>query len=248
MKLNFSERIITVDRKDDKILYTGSVERDIAHQSGICHLTVIIVPFISDGADQGKWIVHNRRDKQLAKGLNTPGYSYNLFGGHCNPPENEDELIGTEISEDVLLDSALREMSEEFYLKSERGVALENYNTEKAVYAKPYPLSPAKLIPLGWADYSDGRDAECSFYYALKVPSKDAQNVIAADDYIRTDGRKGNIGLPISFKSEQEMFLLYQQNNSDIEICNAISRLWDPQNNTVLSKIRQITGQINLSL
>ena len=248
MKLKFSERIIAIENKNGKIIYTGCVERDAAHQSGIRHLTVIIVPFLCDGANQGKWIVHNRRDKQLAKGLNTPEFSYNLFGGHCNPPENKNDLIGKEISEELLLDSAMREMGEEFYLKSESGVALEIFNTKKAVFAKPYFLSRDSLIPLGRADYDDGRDAEYSFYYALPVPSADAENVIAADDYIRADDSKGNIALPISFKSEQELYELYCQNNSNIEICNAVSRLWEPQNNTLLSKIRLITGHFHQPL
>ena len=233
----FSERIITVDRKDHTILYTGSTERDTAHQKGIRHLTVIVVPFLKDGADKGKWIVHNRRDKQLAKGLLTPAYSYNLFGGHCNPPVKEDKFIGKEIGKELLLDAALREMNEEFYLKSNSGVALKSFGSDKVIFAQPYPLSPDDLIPLGCADFDDGCDAECSFFYALPISSADAQNIIAADDYIRKDGKKENIALPAAILSERKLYSLYHKNNSNTEICNAITRLWEEQNQSLYQKL-----------
>ena len=244
MTLKFSERIITVEKQYGKIICSGSIERETAHQSGIRHLTVIVVPFVPDGKDQGKWLVHNRRDKQLAKGLSSPEFSYNLFGGHCNPPEEEDMIIGKEIGKDLLLDSAVREMSEELFIRDDRGRNLEVFGSDGFIRAIPYPVREDQLIPLGYADFDDSKDAEYSFYFALPVSAENIESYVAADDYIREDSCKGNVALPISLKSERELYALYQQNNSDIEICNAISRLWEPQNSTLLSKIRQITNQI----
>lgn len=231
------EKIITVERRGEKVIYTGSSDRDTAHKHGICHLTVIVVPFIADGADKGKWIIHDRRDKQLAKGLPCPGCSFNLFGGHCNPPFSEAALIGEEIPEALLIDSALRELSEELYLSCDSGEALERFGKNETVLAKPYPLNENSLIGIGWTFFSDAADTECSFLYGLPVPSKDVESLIAADDYIKPDGTKGNIALPVFIKTERELLDIYRENNSDTEICNAITRLWDERNSAVYKKL-----------
>ena len=244
MKSKFFERIITVEKQNDSVVYSGSTLRDLAHLCGIRHLTVIIVPFIADGENKGKWLVHNRSDKQLAKGLVTPPYSYNLFGGHCNPPENEEALLGKEISPHLLLDAAVREMSEELFIREDRGRELEIFGTENTIRVLPYPVSAEKLIPLGYADFNDTKDHECSYYFALPLPVQNPEGFIAADDYLREDGSKGNVALPVSLKTERELYELYRENNSDIEICNAISRLWEEQNKELYHRLLEMTQSV----
>lgn len=232
------ERIITVDRQGDQIIYSGSAERNFAHQKGICHLTVIIIPFIADGKNKGKWVVHNRRDKQLAKGLACPAVSFNLFGGHCNPPKEEASLVDKEVRAELLLDSALRELSEELFLKADEGMALECFGSKDVIIAKRYPVNSTDLIPLGYTYCKDKNDIECSYVYAFSVPSAVEERIIAADDYTKSDGSKGNVALPVFLKSESE--LIKHHNLSESEICNAITRLWKPQNAEIHSKLLQI--------
>lgn len=232
-----SEKVVIVKNNSQQIIYTGSVERGFAHQYGVCHLTVIVVPFITDGVDKGKWIVHNRRDKQLAKGLNCPQYSFNLFGGHCNPPLNESEIIGKEISQKFLLESALREISEELYLLADKDSFLKCWGNNRTISAVRYPVSIDKMIRIGYVFCNEGNDKEISYLYALPIPSADTAKLIAADDYHKTDGTKENIALPIFVKAEKALYELYQDTNPDIEICNAITRLWKDQNKVVYHKL-----------
>lgn len=232
-----SEKIMTVRMKDGKIIYTGSAERSIAERDGLRHLTVIAAPIITDGNNRGKLLVHNRRDKQLAKGKPCPAYSYNLFGGHCNPPENDTRLIGTPVSEALLLENLLRELSEEMYFPcegDEKATALENKTEGSVVYAKSFPVQIENLIPLGYTVYSSPHDNEYSFVYVLPITSETADNIIAADDYQKADSTKGSLALPTALMTLDELHSLYETDSADVEICNAITRLWDEQNAVTL--------------
>ena len=242
-----AERIVTVERKNGSIIYTGSVERELAERDGIRHLTVIIAPYITDGASRGFLITHNRHDKQLAKGKPCPEYSYNLFGGHCNPPDEGDgELIGHEVSEKFLLSNAMRELSEELYRKAQAddigAEELENRSGGQPIYGAPYPVREDELIPLGYISCEEKYDMEYSYLYALPVSSVNAQSVIAADDYRRADGTKGNIALPSAIMSLDELRETHEKARPDAEVCNAITRLWNEQNKAVYIKLRELIG------
>lgn len=241
-----TERIITVEKADNKIIYTGSTERTTAEQYGIRHLTVIAAPIITEGKDKGKLLVHNRRDKQLAKGKACPKYSYNFFGGHCNPPAVESPLIGKPVNEELLLENILRELSEEMYLPTEadaKTTVLENKADGSAIYAKPFPLNRSDLIPLGYTVYSSCNDNEFSFVYALPLTSDTAGRVIAADDFQKPDGSKGNLALPTALMTLDDLRALYEKGDNDTEICNAISRLWEKQNEAVYRKLTKLIDQ-----
>lgn len=242
-----AERIITVESTDNKIIYTGSSERTTAEQNGIRHLTVIAVPVVTDGTHKGKLLVHNRRDKQLAKGKACPEYSYNFFGGHCNPPEYESPLIGKPISEELLSENLLRELSEEMFISSADktdAAILENRAGNSAVFAKPYPLKKDDLIPLGYTKFSSTHDNEYSYMYAMLLTSDTANVIIAADDYQKPDGTKGNLALSTALMTLDELHSLYRSSKTEVEICNAITRLWDKQNEAVFQKLSNLINRI----
>jgi len=94
------------------------------------HLTTIIVPFLANGENKGKRIIHNRYHKTLAKLLLSKNTNdkvilskltsrrdktiYNLFGGHVNPPiEDPKKLIDSTINEDIIK-KLLKNANEQF--------------------------------------------------------------------------------------------------------------------------------------
>jgi hypothetical protein len=118
-----------VEKKDDQYILIDYVNREFSHANGLRHLTVIVLAFVADGAQRGKWIVHNRYEKQQAKELQRENpdvdrlktTSLNLFGGHCVPlPWYNSKTaayvydrIGALVPKSVMVRNAIRELSEE---------------------------------------------------------------------------------------------------------------------------------------
>jgi hypothetical protein len=233
------EILYIVERHKDRYYITGFTERETAEQFGVRHLTVIVVPFLINGPDQGKWIVHDRSAKQWAKGKpDCKSPSYNLFGGHCTADLARPELIGAEIPMEICLDAARRELDEELLFEG-KGKPLEVWEkgakTEQVLDSAPYQADD--LIPLGFASYEDKDNVEFSYFFALPVSGTDVGGLIAADDYLK-DGVKHNVFLPIKIVSESDLQVMLQT-EPRVEICDAITRLWLEENKAVRSKLHE---------
>ena len=240
-----AEKIIIAEEKDGGIYMTGSISRKEAEKNGTPHLTVVTIVFITDGDDKGSVIIHNRQEKQILKGINCRKYSYNFFGGHCNPPdENTEDIYGSPVSDEFMLKNMLRELGEEMYIstheKDTEAVFLKNITSGEYIPARPFKVNGHDLIKLGITVYKSRYDNEYSYYYALPVSKEISDMIISADDFEKSGGTKTNIMLQTSFINLDRLELLYRENRNDTEICNAISRLFEKENSSVLKKLKNL--------
>lgn len=235
-----TEKLYIVEKRKRKFVICGFAERKSAEENGLRHLTVIIVPFVADGPEKGRWIVHDRTAKLWAKGKSgerTP--SLNLFGGHCTADEEQKERIGQPVTMDIFDTAAERELQEELLCHGS-GRTLEHWaskegpsgTTEAAQYAH------AALIPIGIVTCSEQNNREASFLYALPVYSNDLDALVAADNYIR-QGEERDIELPILRRSEAELKELHNHNPA-VEVCDAITRLWKRENRAAYRKLMRV--------
>jgi len=248
-----AELVYLIGRSEGNYLITGVTKRDLAHELGLCHLTVIIVPFISNGLHKGKFIVHDRTAKlEATRVANGKSPSYNLFGGHCIADVAK---IGATVTDSICKEEAKRELSEELFRKGGPGskIQLEIWEggkrQEHTAQAEPY--KPNELIPIGITLNPNEHNNECSYYFALPVPESDIfggeigfsdaipenLSLLAADSY-RLNGKERNILLPIKIFSELEL-LKIPYLNPKTEICDAITRLWRPENERVYKTLKQ---------
>jgi hypothetical protein len=217
----------------------GVVDRDSAEEDDIRHFTTIIVPIITDGVHKGEWLVVDRTAKQWAKNKPTEyAKSYNLIGGHTKA--NDMNLIGQPMTDEVLLEGALEELSEElFSAQSETSdnATVELWEDGKFTGRRESvgKYNSNELIPIGYTEFKSENNSEYSYVYVLPVPSVDIAYLVAADDY----GKDLNVKLDIEILSEERLKDMHE-NNLSIEICDAITRLWLPENAEVLAKLRLI--------
>ncbi|MEA4939707.1 MAG: hypothetical protein VB091_09000 [Christensenella sp.] len=235
-----AEKLYIVQKTKRGYEICGLEERSVAEQKGLRHLTVIIVPFVAGGPEQGRWIVHDRTAKLWAKKKAAgASASLNLFGGHCSADEGAINRIGTPVTMDIFDVAAERELEEELFRRG-TGHKLEVWeNSEGASDSREtarYAHLP--LIPVGIVTYSSASNCEASYLYALPVPAADVDALIAADNYMR-DGEERDIALPIIRMRENELRKL-QKNNPDVEICDAISRLWLCKNRAARKKLQRV--------
>ena len=242
----FQEPIYAVLKSSDgKYFLNGLIDRKTAEtcENRIFHCTVIIVPFIADGKDKGKFIVHDRMPKLWAKGCtynrSCPSErSLNFLGGHVAADINNLELLFKEIPQELFDDSD--ELSQELKIRSDNSEeTLEVWETgaktQKNIGVKPYDAPP--LIPIGMTvlNWEYNRNREYSYLYALPVPSEDVPKLVMADDYI-SDEETHNVYLPMAVMDEKELLMLrYREPYS--EVCDAIKRLWEPKNAEVYNKL-----------
>ncbi|MFA0814528.1 MAG: hypothetical protein ACC608_01935 [Anaerofustis sp.] len=241
------ELLYMIKKSDDRYIITGITERSVAEKLGLRHLTVIIVPFVTDGADKGCWIIHNRHDKQIAKGKTSAPLSLNLFGGHCGPPEDDiARLIGKTVGPELLRENALRELSEELLCKNGMKKRLELWRdgvfAGEFLYASPYEVCPESLIPIGFTEYAAKDNVEYSYIFALPVPGSQVEQIIAADNYDKHSQADGityetDIALPVVFMTESELKRLWESRDPQVEVCDAITRLWEEQNRAVYQRL-----------
>ncbi|MGI6546434.1 MAG: hypothetical protein ACOX2M_08485 [Fastidiosipilaceae bacterium] len=240
------EPLYIVEKRGQEVVITGFTERNAAEKLGVRHLTVIIVPFVADGKKAGRWIVHDRTAKQWAKGkidCKTP--SFNFFGGHATADPTELDLIGQAVPLDICLAAARRELEEEFLRNGEEmelEVWLNQKKTDAPIYAAPYQAR--ELIPIGFASYADRDNVELSYFYALPVPGSDLDNLVAADNYIDesakdTEDPERDVFLRVDDFFEAELLVMAHM-QPDIEICDAVTRLWCPENKAVIEKLRTV--------
>jgi translation initiation factor 2 beta subunit (eIF-2beta)/eIF-5 len=245
MVLFMGESIYKGEKIGSDYYVVGTVDRDDAEKNGIRHYTAIIVPFVMDGEDKGKWIVHDRTAKQWAKKKPVKyEKSYNLIGGHIKAEKKYSYLIGKTMPPEILLEGALEELSEELFTTAafvpladvtvQKWVNEEFTNKEKYV-ARYYPR---RLISIGYTEYTSKNNVEFSYVYALPIPEKDLKTLISADDY----GKNMNVELNLEIISEGQLFDLYK-NNLNIEVCDAITRLWQPDNAEILDILHTIIGR-----
>jgi hypothetical protein len=231
------ETIYQGKKEGSKYIVDGVVDRDVAEKDGIRHFTVIIVPIITDGEDKGKWIVADRTKKQQAK--NKPvkhEKSYNLIGGHIKA--NDMSLIGQPMSDEVLLEGALEELSEELFsaqFETSGNVSVELWENGKFTGCRESvgKYNNKELIPIGFTEFTSAQNTEYSYVYVLPVPSADVAYLVTADDY----GKGLNVKLDIAIFSESQLKDMHE-NDPSIEICDAITRLWLPENTEILEKLR----------
>jgi hypothetical protein len=97
------------------------------------------------------------------------------------------------------------------------------------------------LIPVGFTSFADGSNVEYSYLYLLPIPEKDIPHLIAADNFISGDYLSGykeiNLELPIELHTEGELKHMHQSNEPNIEICDAITRLWSDENKAVAAAV-----------
>lgn len=244
------EMVCLVEERDGRVYINGMAERGTAELDGLRHLTVIVVPFIAAGPYAGCWVVHNRFEKQLAKGKPCPPLSLNLFGGHYDGAgERMADLIGYPVPERLLRMYLLREMSEELYTTEISAdtapIMLErrlngSSSPDGGIRAHPYASPLSEPIPAGYTVYTSKSNLECSYIYALPIPGMDAEKLIAADDYRRADGTKGDLLLPVILTTEAELRRQFQSGDPEIEVCDAITRLWEKQNAGTHEKLLRI--------
>ena len=234
------EKLYIVNKTKRGYQIIGFEERSIAEKKGLRHLTVIIVPFVVGGPEQGRWIVHDRTAKLWAKGKAVrAAASLNLFGGHCSADEAAQQRVGELVTMDIFNVAAERELEEEL-LRRGKGHTLEVWESKAGATgsreAAQYAHLP--LIPIDVVTY-DGKDnKEASFLYALPVPAADVDALIAADNYLR-DGKERDIALPILRMRANELKHLHKRNPT-VEICDAISRLWLCENRAAHRKLRRV--------
>ena len=247
------ELLYMVKKSDERYIITGITERSVAEKLGLRHLTVIIIPFITDGANKGCWIVHNRHDKQIAKGKTSAPLSLNLFGGHCCPPEDDVAgLIGKTVEFELLRENALRELCEELLCKNGTEKRLELWRdgvfAGEFLYASSYEVCPDDLIPVGFTEYAAKDNVEYSYIFVLPVPGDQAEQIIAADNYekrgqiIESMVYEADIALPVMFMPEPELKRLWEKRDPEIEVCDAITRLWEEQNRVVYQRLIEYIG------
>ena len=244
---SYSEPLYEAYERGGKYYLSAFADRKTAEDpvNPVRHLTVIIVPFAADGKDKGKWIVHDRTEKQWAKGkVSCKSPSYNFFGGHVKADITKEELLGCEIPQYIFDNAARDELSEELLVGSDNNEKLleiweDKTPTGKSVGAKPYPAN--KLIPVGMTEFDGGGNQEFSYFYALPISGGDIHKLIAADDY----GMNKNVRLTIAVKSEMELLKApyrtdtpYVRQNG--EICDAITRLWENENDNTYNKLIEI--------
>lgn len=233
------EKLYIVEKRRRGYSILGFEERAAAEANGLLHLTVIIVPFITDGPEKGQWIVHDRTAKLWAKGkTDVRSPSLNLFGGHCSVAEEQGTRTGEPVTREIFDSAAERELGEELlcrgsgrYLEVWKSKGGPSSDTRAAQYTH------APLIPIGIVTCNEANNREASFLYALPVPSTDADALIAADNYL-WQGVEQNIALPILRKSETELRALHK-NNPEVEICDAITRLWRLENSAAHRRLQR---------
>jgi hypothetical protein len=240
-------------------MVVGTVDRDKAEAKGICHFTTIIVPFITDtnpdSEDKGKWIFHDRTPKLWAK-KKTPQYkkSFNLIGGHIQAVD--ESLIGKAMKSKTLVEGALDELSSELLIEDISSdfddIKVEIWDKDGkngTLNARKY--FSRQLIPVGYTEYDSENNKEFSYVFALPVPIEDYGELICADDYIDVDNEHRNVKLKKKLATEEVLYAIYQEQQRiiaankepEIEICDAITRLWDDKNATnkkTLAKLRSI--------
>lgn len=253
------EKLFIAEKINDEYIIKGFAEREYIEKYGIRHLTTIIIPYITDGNDKRKWILHDRsakiRAKMWVKGKCPPfkteyDKSYNLIGGHCSAEGNEG-LFGEPIQENLIREDAKRELTEEVYTEGDDiflEIWDENGNTGKTKSAKKYNCDDL-LEFVGVAEYGTvgSGNVEYSFVYALPISSVEYNNLLFADDYISPNDKKNhNVFLEKKLFTADElanMPIACVNGKSSAEICDAITRLWLPQNKAVLKKLLKITNK-----
>lgn len=234
------EKLYIVKETGHDYEIVGFEARCVAEQQGLRHLTVIIVPFVADGPEKERWIVHDRTAKLWAKGkaVNTCA-SLNLFGGHCSADEEAQKRLGQLVTMDIFDAAAKRELEEELLCQG-KGQFLEGWKSKAGPSgsreATQYEHFP--LISIDEVTYNGEDNKEVSFLYALPVPAADVDALLAADNYER-DGKEHDIVLPILRMREDELKRLHKH-NPDVEICDAISRLWLRENRAANRKLNLV--------
>jgi hypothetical protein len=103
-----------------------------------------------------------------------------------------------------------------------------------------------RLIPVGYTEYDSANNREFSYVFALPVPPEDYTGLISADDYIGENDKHLNIKLSLDLFTEEELKDKHY-NVQDIEVCDAITRLWDDKNIQTLEKLHSIIDREDFS-
>lgn len=237
-----SEPLFLVEQRGDKYFITGFTEWDIAEQNNLRHLTVIIVSFVADGKEKGKWVVHDRTQRQWARGLpDCKNLSYNFFGGHCTADLSRVDLIGAEVPQEICDFTARRELEEELLCHGNE-IELEKWEgRQKRVENVTAGFYHAKEpIPIGFSSFSGIGNLEISYIYALPIPEADLPKLVASDSYM-LDGKEHSVCLPIVTVSESELKEMHARSEeTNVEICDAVTRLWLPENAGVYKKLKRV--------
>jgi hypothetical protein len=225
----------------------GLTDRDVAHNEGDWHFTVLTIFYITDGKDKGKLLVHDRAARQKAKGKGDKT-EYNLSAsGHCEisdkiTKEKVEALKGHKynhpmVKEQIFDPTFDKEFSEEVFLADTNGnVKLQGYdgNVKECDKLTPVFLGFVRFSGKG----SDGINNEISAVYGIPVDEDTANNLIFADD----DGKGNDIYLKKEFFSLDYLRELYD--NQPELLCDAISRLFTDENRHIFDYLLA-TGKIS---
>ena len=235
---SLKEPLYIAYKYNDKYFISGFIDRKKAenYMDPIFHFTVIVVAFISDGDEKGKFLVVDRTPRQWAKAVPTLyNFSINFFGGHVKADITNEEVIGQEAPQHIFDESAKREIAEELLIRSSKKDRLieiweDKKPTGTYIGVEPYNTQP--LVPIGMSEFNNKTNNEFSFVYCLPIPSTDVPKLLAAED----DGNGNDIYLQIHKMSEMDLLKVpYEQSNS--ELCDAIYRIWDKRNEKVYRKL-----------
>lgn len=219
---------------DDRIV--GLVERARAHSEGLRHLTTIIVAYVEGGADDGKWLVHDRAPKQWAQGRSCSSPERNLFGGHCD--RMPDGFIGLRydderVKNELLFQTALKEAKEEMYLRADPGAAgvpltpLEvwsGYGNRAPVTVRGRAYADMAVPEfVGFARYCGKNNDEVSAVYKASVPHALVAEgtLLGADNYLDDAGNEHHVLCEVHPFSKAELAAM-----PEAQKCDALTRLW----------------------
>ena len=237
-----TELLYTVEEKDGRYYITGITTRSVAEQFGLKHLTVIIAAFVYDTCGQWKYLVIDRTNKLHAQGktgCKTP--NWNSIGGHVEAVVSNTALIGQEIPRYLRDEGARIELSQELVVRGTKTAVRiwKNGGIHDVRMYDPYPAKP--LIPIGYVTYAGKDNVEISYLYALPVPEEEVRKVFATDDYMEA-GEKHNVKLGMSYQTEQELRNA-EKTTPNAEVCDAITRLWQPENAEVFERLKTVIRQ-----
>ena len=174
--------------------------------------------------------------------------SLDLFGGHCYAQVSQ---IGYIVEESDMMFGVMREMNRRLLLRGSGEITLEVWEEKlrEPVFmgrqtASPYlEYADGDWINMGLVEYRDEANSEYSYVFAMPIPAYDVEQLLAAGKYPR-DGEKQGVQLPLHMYAEEELRALYGFRMPNREICDAITRLWEPQNAETYARLTDFINRV----
>ena len=198
------------------------VDRLLAHDMGLCHISVLIIPFLASDDNQILTINKNRRDvainelliktKKLKTENTIPPLCLDIFGGHCHFSNlTESEKEGGYLSFDTIYREAVRELKEELIYDPSQNSPAAFFGYSDLVYLGLYPISEAKNTELSIA-----------FGILLDRPASDYK---AQDDFVDENGNVEQIPLETGSYYYEHIKRISEEQPEEIFIHDGLGRI-----------------------